>query len=153
MSVTTATSRSTVSTSTSTSAPALWRAGLVAAILASVATEVLAGIVRASGVHLAVGNMGGTAADVVELNVGACTIMVFSCVAAGLTIAAGLNRWTKRPAHTFQVTAYALTALSVVPDIFAGATAASTKVTLISAHLVAAAIVIPLVSRSLKTER
>ncbi|HEX3335262.1 MAG TPA: DUF6069 family protein [Jatrophihabitans sp.] len=135
------------------SAPSLWRVGLVAVVLAAAATELYTAVIRAAGVHLAIGNIGATAKDVVEIGPGACTIMVVMCVAAGLVIATALNRWAKRPAHTFSVTAYVLTALSFVPDLFAGASATSSKLTLMGAHVIAATIVIPLVTRTLKPER
>jgi hypothetical protein len=131
----------------------VWRVGLVAALLAAVATEVYTAVIRAAGVHIAIGNIGGTAKDVVDIGPGACAVTVGMCVAAGLIVATALNRWAKRPAHAFQVTAYALTVLSFVPDVFAGATATSSKITLMGAHVIAAAIVIPLVTRSLKTAR
>ena len=150
MSVTTATRPSATVTAARTP---LWRAGLVGALLAAVATEVYTGVIRAAGVHIAVGNIGGTSEDVVEIGPGACAITVAMCVAAGLVLAAGLNRWANWPAHTFLVTACALTALSFGPDLFAGATATSSKVILMGAHVIAAAIVIPLVSRSLRPHR
>jgi hypothetical protein len=153
MSVTTATRRTTITTTARSATASLWRVGLAGAVLAAVATEVYTAVIRAAGVHLAIGNIGGTAKDVVEIGPGACAIMVAMCVTAGLVIATGLNRWAQRPAHTFSVTAYVLTALSVVPDAFAGATATSSKLTLIGAHVIAAAIVIPLVTRTLKPER
>jgi hypothetical protein len=150
MSVLTATRTS--SSATATRAPVL-RAGVAAAVIASAATEAFTGVVRAAGVHLAAGDIGGSAKSVVEIGPGACTIMVVMCVAAGLALAGLLNRYAKTPAHTWRTTAYVLTVLSFVPDIFAGATATSTKLTLMTAHLIAAAIVIPLVSRSLKSHR
>lgn len=131
----------------------LWRVGVVAALLAAAATEVYTAVLRAAGLDLAIGNIGGTAKDVVTIGPGACAITVAMCVTAGLLVAAGLNRWAKRPAHTFQVTAYVLTVLSFVPDIFAGATATSSKITLMGAHVIAAAIVIPLVTRGMRTSR
>ncbi len=131
----------------------VWRVGAVAAVLAAATTEIYAAVIRAAGVHLAIGNIGGTAKDVVEIGPGACTIMVAICGAAGLVLAAALNRWARRPARTFRVTATALTVLSFGPDILAGATATSSKVVLMGAHVLAAAIVIPLVSRQLRTSR
>ena len=143
----------TDTTSADTARTHVWRAGAVAAVAAAAATEVYTAVLRAAGVHLAIGNVGGTAKDVVKIGPGACSIMVAMCVAAGLVLAAGLNKWAKRPAHTFRVAAVVLTVLSFGPDIFAGATATSSKVVLMGAHVIAAAIVIPLVSRQLRTTR
>ena len=151
--VTTVRPAATTSTSTGTRRAAVLRAAALSTVLAAVATEVFTAIVRAAGLHLAVGNIGGTSADVVEIGPGACTIMVALCAVAGLALAGVLNRWAKRPAHTYRVSAVALTVASFVPDVFASATATSSKLTLITAHVIAAAIVIPMVSRSLKTQR
>ncbi len=138
---------------TTTTRPALWRTGLVAAVLASVATEAFTAVLRAAGVHLAIGSIGGNSADVVDIGPGACTIMVAICVAAGLVVAAALNRWAQRPQRTWRVTTCGLTVASFIPDVFAGATASSSKISLMAAHVIAAAIVIPLVGRSLRATR
>lgn len=149
----TATLSTVTARSTDSAAPALWRTGLLATVLAAAATEAWTGIVRATGVHLAAGDIGGSSADVVEIGPGACTIMVAMCMVAGLLLAAGIRRFAARPARTWTVTAYALTVVSFVPDVFAGATATSTKLTLMAAHVIAAVIVVPIVARSLKTQR
>lgn len=146
----TATQTAPTVTVTPAARPSLWKVGLVAAALAAAATEAFTAIVRTAGVHLAIGNIGGTAADVVQIGPGACSIMVAICVALGLGVAAGLNRWATRPTRTFMVSACVLTGLSFVPDVFAGATATSSKLTLMVAHVIAAVIVIPLVARSLR---
>jgi hypothetical protein len=143
----------TIPTAKTSTRPALWRTGLAAAALASVAAEAFTAVLRAAGVHLAVGSIGGTAADVVDIGAGACTIMIAICVAAGLVVAAALNRWARRPQRSWRVVACALTAASFVPDVFAGATATSSKVSLMAAHVIAASIVIPLVGRSLRSGR
>jgi hypothetical protein len=132
---------------------ALLRTGALATLLAAGATEVYAAALRGAGVHLAIGSIGGSAADVVEIGPGACAIMVVICVAAGLLVAAAFNRFAQRPARTFRVVAVGLTVASFVPDIFAGATATSSKVSLMIAHVIAAAIVIPLVAGRLRAHR
>lgn len=149
----TATTENATTTRSTTPARSLLRTGLVATVAAAAATEALTGIVRAAGVHLAVGSIGGSAKDVVEIGPGACTIMVAICMVLGLALAGLLNRYAKAPAHTWVVTTGVLTVLSFVPDVFAGATSTSTKVTLIAAHVVAAAIAIPLVARTLRPTR
>lgn len=133
--------------------PALWRTGLGAAALASVATEAFTAVLRAAGLHLAVGSIGGTAHDVAVIGPGACTIMVAICVAAGLVVAAAVNRWASRPQRSWRLVACALTGASFVPDVFAGATATSSKLSLMAAHVIAAAIAIPLIGRSLRIDR
>jgi hypothetical protein len=72
--------------------------------------------------------------------------VIFSVV--GLVLALGLARTARRPRRAFVRTTIALTALSLVPDVLADASAA-TKVLLMVTHLVAAAIVIPAIARRL----
>jgi len=67
----------------------------------------------------------------------------------GVVIAVALLRWSARPAERFVWTAGSLTALSLVPPLLAGADAA-TAVVLLVLHLVAAAVVIPTLARSLR---
>ena len=114
------------------------------------ATEAFVGLVRAAGVDVAIGSIGGSAADVVDIGPGACSIMVALAVALGTVLAGVLQRFAAHPARAYRRTTGALTVVSFVPDVFAGATATSSKLTLVIAHVIAAAVVIPLVSRSLR---
>ena len=76
--------------------------------------------------------------------------LVFSLVGVG--IAAVMARKARRPRATFVRTAVALTALSFVPDLTFGFDAASAA-TLITLHIVAAAIVVPTLARRLAHAR
>ncbi|WP_422733533.1 DUF6069 family protein [Micromonospora sp. WMMD558] len=67
----------------------------------------------------------------------------------GIVIAVALRRWSARPAERFVWTAVSLTAISLVPPILFGADAA-TVTALIGLHLVAAAVMIPALARSLR---
>ncbi|WP_230688729.1 DUF6069 family protein [Micromonospora sp. WMMC415] len=67
----------------------------------------------------------------------------------GIVIAVALRRWSARPAERFVWTAVPLTAISLVPPILFGADAA-TVTALIGLHLVAAAVMIPALARSLR---
>jgi hypothetical protein len=131
----------------------LVRVNLNAAVLAAAATESLTAAVRGAGVHLAVGNPGGTAADLLPVNFGACAISIAMCMVVGVAIAALINRRSSRPVRTYRIVTGVLVLVSFVPPLIAGATSASTKLTLIAAHLIAAAIIVPLVSRSLASSR
>lgn len=119
----------------------VWRVGALAAVAASAVTEIYGAVARAVGVPMAVGNPGAT--KTVPLNFGAFTIGVVTCTFVGTILAVVLARKAKRPARTFTRVAVALTMLSFVNPVVAGATASSTKVTLVVAHVIAAAIVIP----------
>ena len=67
----------------------------------------------------------------------------------GVVIAAALLRWSARPAERFVWTAVSLTAISLVPPLLSGASTA-TIATLLGLHLVAAAVMIPTLARSLR---
>ena len=73
--------------------------------------------------------------------------MVATTLAAALAQAAGVDA---RPAERFGWTAGSLTAISLVPPLLSGATTA-TITALIGLHLVAAIVMIPTLSRSLRT--
>lgn len=119
----------------------LARAGLLATLVAVVATALVAAVARAAGVDLVV--------DGGELPVSGIAFVtgVFSLV--GVVLAAALLRWTGRPADLFVRIAVGLTALSLVPPLL-WAEGAATTVTLIVLHLVAAAVMVPALSRSLR---
>ncbi|RCG25418.1 hypothetical protein DQ384_31645 [Sphaerisporangium album] len=132
---------------------ALLRTNLVATVLAAAATETFAALVRASGVPLAVGNPGGSASDVVPVTLGACAIALAMVMVVGIGIAALINRRASRPARTYRIVTSVLVLLSLVPPLTAAETSTGTKVTLVAAHLIAAAIIVPLVSRRLSPTR
>lgn len=120
--------------------PALWRHGLVAVGAAALATTAVAAMARAVDVPVEVGG------ETIPVPAFALLTLVFGVV--GVLIAVGLARWTHHPRTAFLVTTVALTALSLVPDLTADATAA-TKVTLMLTHVVAAAIIIPQLAKRL----
>ena len=68
----------------------------------------------------------------------------------GIVIAAGLLRWSARPATRFVQTAVSLTAISLVPPLLSGADRA-TIAALLGLHLIAATVMIPTVARTLRT--
>ena len=72
---------------------------------------------------------------------------------AGIVLAVVLARWAERPARTFTVTTLALTALSLAGPAGAPHTATSTQVVLALSHVVAAAVIIPLLARRLSHRR
>lgn len=120
-------------------------AGLLAVLAAVVVTTVVAALARAAGADLEVGAGEGEA---IPLSGIAFVTGVLSLV--GVVLAAALMRWTARPAQRFVQVAVALTAVSLVPPLLAEATAGTTG-TLVGLHLVAAAVVVPALARSLRT--
>ena len=122
-------------------APTFWRPAALAALVAAAATTGIAAVARAAGVSLAVGGEQIPLAGFAELTV--------ICVAIGIVLAAALRRWARNPRIAFVRTALVLTALSLIPDAIVNASV-DTKLTLIATHLVAAAIVIPVIAGRLR---
>ncbi|MCP3785599.1 DUF6069 family protein [Micromonospora sp. A3M-1-15] len=118
--------------------------GLIATLAAMVATTLAAALAQAVGVDFEVPDGGET----IPLPGFAVVTGFFSVV--GVVIAAALLRWSARPAQRFVWTALSLTAISLVPPVVAGADTATTG-TLLGLHLVAAAVMIPTLTRSLRT--
>ncbi len=133
---------SATTTSVTTTAPAkpLVTGGLIAAAGAAVATAAVAAAGEFAGVSLVVN---GAPIPVPGF---AVLTAIFSVV--GLALALVLARVARHPRTAFVRTTIVLTALSLVPDVAADAGTA-TKALLMLAHLVAAAIVIPVVARRL----
>ena len=67
----------------------------------------------------------------------------------GTAIAAAFQRWSARPGTRFVQTALVLTAISLAPPVLSGA-AAATVAALVGLHLIAAAVMIPALARSLR---
>ncbi|MEY2451630.1 MAG: hypothetical protein QOD92_1204 [Acidimicrobiaceae bacterium] len=112
----------------------LRRTGAVAAVAASVATTGVAVAADAMGVPITIGGESITTAGFAQLT------LFFSAV--GIVMASIMARRSAHARNTFVKTTLALTALSFVPDVLADAQTA-TKLTLMLAHIAAAAIVIP----------
>jgi hypothetical protein len=113
----------------------LWRHGVAAAVVASIATTGLAALASAAGVSFA--DSTGTSIPIAGF---AQLTLVFSLV--GVAIAAVMARKARRPRSTFVRTAVVLTVLSFVPDLTFGFDTGSAA-TLIALHTVAASIVVP----------
>lgn len=116
--------------------------GLGAAAAAATLNVVVAALARSAGVDLEV--TGGEAIPVSGI---AFVTLVLSVV--GLLIASALSRWSSSPVQWWLRTTVALTAVSLVPPLLAAADAA-TAVTLVALHLLAAAVVVPAVARTLR---
>ena len=119
-------------------------AGAVATLAAMAATTLAAALARAVGVDFAVPDGGET----IPLPGVAVVTGFFSVV--GVVLAAAFLRWSVRPAELFVRTAVTLTVISSVPPLVSGASAA-TITSLLALHLVAAAVMIPVLARSLRT--
>ncbi|WP_328529283.1 DUF6069 family protein [Nocardioides sp. NBC_00368] len=118
----------------------VWLHGLGATVVASAVVTVLAVVASAAGVSFE------TASGTIPLAGYAQLTAFFSLI--GVAMAAVLARVARRPRRTFVVTTVVLTVASLVPDVTFGFDAAS-AVVLMLLHVVAAAIVIPVLARRL----
>ena len=118
--------------------------GLLATLAAMVATTLAAALAKAAGVDFEIPDGGET----IPLAGIAVVTGFFSLV--GVVIAAALLRWSARPAERFVWTAVSLLAISLVPPVLSGANAATTT-SLLGLHLLAATVMIPTVTWSLRT--
>ncbi|MEU0388760.1 DUF6069 family protein [Streptomyces chartreusis] len=125
----------------------VWLVGVLAALAGAVVTEAFALVARAAGVPMEAASPG--AKEAAEIPVGGFGGGVVFWSVAGIVLAVVLARWAGRPARTFTVTTVVLTAVSLVGPAVAPHTATSTQIVLALSHLVAAAVIIPLVARRL----
>ena len=120
--------------------------GLLAALVAATATTLISALARSVGVDFEIPDGG----EVIPLSGVAVVTVTFSVV--GVVLALALLRWSAHPATRFLQTTLVLTAISLVPPFIAGANAA-TVTSLVAMHLVAAAVMIPTLTRALRARR
>jgi hypothetical protein len=118
--------------------------GGAATLAAMAAVTLVAALARGLGVDFEVPDGG----EKIPLPGFAVVTGFFSVVGVGIAVA--LARWSARPAERFVGTAVALTAISLVPPLLAGANTATT-VALLGLHLVPAAVMIPTLARGLRS--
>ena len=117
--------------------------GGIATVVAMVATSLVTILAKAGGVDFELPDGG----EAMPWSGVAVTTGVFSVV--GILIAAGFRRWSARPAARFLTTTVTLTAISLLPPFLVEANAA-TVAALVVIHVVAAAVVIPALTRELR---
>ncbi|MFD4526037.1 DUF6069 family protein [Streptomyces sp. NPDC058470] len=118
--------------------------GFIATLAAMVATTLAATLAHAVGIEFEVPDGG----ERIPLSGFAVVTGFFSVM--GIVIAVALLRWSAHPAKRFVWTAVSLTAISMVPPLLSGADTATTTV-LLGLHLVPATVMIPTLTRSLRT--
>ncbi|TPQ19092.1 DUF6069 family protein [Streptomyces sporangiiformans] len=129
----------------------VWQVGALATLAGAVVTEAFALIARGAGVPMDAASPG--AKEAAEIPVGGFAGGVLFWSVAGIVLAVALARWARRPARTFVVTTLVLTALSLAGPAVAPHTATSTQIVLAASHVVAAAVIIPLLARRLSHQR
>src|SRR6476469_9825956 len=117
----------------------LRRATLTVGLGAAAAVTAFAAVAHAAGVGFTTGE-----GKMIPL-LGFAQLTLVGAVIGGLLVA-GLNRRSVHPRRRFVVIASVLTALSCIPSI-AMPPDASTKIALVVAHLLAAAIIVPVLAR------
>jgi peptidoglycan/LPS O-acetylase OafA/YrhL len=128
-------------TSPTTRRHPLSRATVISGVTAAVAATVLAAVADAAGVPLQVDG------ETIPL-LGFTQLTLVGALIGGL-MAAGFRRFTDRSRTWFVATAVALTALSCIPSVTLPPDGA-TRAVLIATHLVAAAVVVPVLARHLR---
>ena len=121
----------------------LWRAALVAGVVAAAATTAIAAVAHAAGVSFE--------SDGEPIPLLGFAAMTLVGAAFGLLIAV-LCRRAAQPRATFLGITVALVALSIVPDVLTSFDAGSRAV-LVLTHLAAAAIIVPVLARRLPATR
>ena len=125
----------------------VWQVCYLAGLAASVVVETWGLAARAVGVPMRAAGLGSHHATPITVGMFAMGTMV---VTFWFTFAVILvARFSKNPRRTYLRTALPLLALSLAVPITAADTAISTKLTLAAAHLIAGAIIIPVVARRL----
>jgi hypothetical protein len=132
------------STSSATTAPArpgLWKPGLLAGLVASLATTSVVLVARGAGIPMAIQDEAIPLAGFAQLTMVGAVL--------GILIARVLSTRARLPRRTFVAATAVLTGLSLVPDVIADASV-GTRLTLGLTHLVAAAVIIPVLARRLE---
>lgn len=120
----------------------LWPAAVGFGAAAGVTTTVVAAALHAAGVSFEIAGQ--------QIPVLGFAQLTFGFALVGLAIAAGLRRWAGDPKRAWYRTTVALTVLSFVPDLLADASL-GTRLSLMTTHVIAAAIVIPAVGARFTT--
>jgi hypothetical protein len=122
-------------------------AGGIAAAASAVLAVALAAIASALDVPLEVVMAGAT--DPEQIPIAAFAIASLLAVGVGTLLALALDRWVGRAAQVFVGVAVVATVLSFVPVLGVEGASDATKVVLALAHVVVAAVAIPLIGRAL----
>lgn len=125
----------------------VWLVSAYAAVLAAAVTELYGLAARATGIPMAAGVIG--AAEAGPITPGMFAMGTLICAFWGTILAVVLARYARRADRAYLWATVALTAVSLASPLFAGDTATSTKLMLAVGHIIAASIIIPVVTRRL----
>ena len=122
-------------------------AGAIAALAGAAVLYAYGTVARALDVPLRAGEIGARHAQAITPASFAAGVVF--CTVAGTMLAMVLARRAARPARAFLRTSLALVAISLVFPLAASHSATATRLTLALGHLIAAAVVIPILTRRL----
>jgi hypothetical protein len=125
----------------------VWQVGAAAALVAAAATTLVA--LAAIAVDVPMKAAPRTAEVGRALPVSGFALSTIMCTAIGTVIAIALYRWAKRPARTFVAVTAVLTVASFAGPLTTGYATTATRLVLELTHVVAAAIVIPVMAKRL----
>jgi hypothetical protein len=137
----------TASASTSRRVRPVWQVGGAAALVAAVATTLVALAAKAVDVPMKAAPRTEEVGRAIPMS--GFAISTIMCTAVGVLIALALYRWATRPARIFVAVTVLLTLASFAGPITTGHATTATRLVLALTHVVAAAIVIPAVARRL----
>jgi len=120
---------------------------LTAAVGGVAVVEAYAALVKATGVPMSAGFI--AASHPTPVTAGSFATGVLVCTFWGTVLAGVLSKLSRQPRRAFLLAGSTLAALSLIVPFGAGATAASTKVTLAGAHVIVALLVLPILARAL----
>jgi hypothetical protein len=129
----------------------VWMVGLAAAVAGAVVTSLFAVVADAVGVPLEVASKSGGTPEAIPA-AGFATIVLAAGV-IGTLLALAFDRWAKRPARTFLIVTGVLALVSMASPFMAQEATTATKVTLGLSHIVAAAVIIPIIANRLPAAR
>ncbi|QXC59899.1 hypothetical protein KSP35_16160 [Aquihabitans sp. G128] len=143
------TSTTTDATSSTTEATArpFWLVLGLSGLVAACATTALVAGAKAVDIPMVAGPRNDAAGKVIPTAGFFSGTLMFTVI--GLLIAAAIVRWAKNPSRTWTITTVVLTAVSFAGPATTGHASLATHVVLYGTHVLGAAIVIPVVARSL----
>lgn len=126
---------------------ALVRDGAIAGVLGAAAATLVAYGAKALDVPMMAAPQTASAGEPLPMAAFATSTLMATVI--GVLLALGLLRWAPRPRATFVVVTVVLTVLSATGPITTGYATTATRVVLMLTHIVAAAIIIPIIARRL----
>jgi Na+/melibiose symporter-like transporter len=129
----------------------LWLVGVGAVATGAVAAMLFSAVARVIDIPLAASNSEDTAAEVIPA--WGFGFAVTLCGVLGVLFALACARWAKRPARTFTITAIVFTVVSFASPLTAQNATTATRVALEVSHVLAAAVIIPLIAARMPRTR